>query len=152
LADETALEPYPVEEIPGSATLFMRVAADIVARAPAGKVPPGAFRVRADPEGKRKPGVSVDWDKYADAQFTCKDPSRFSVAKMLAQDVRSVPNCELVHTPIRAATDDNRAHCDIYGPLRADTKRLKLEEETRVKLARCADWAELPRSGPATTT
>jgi hypothetical protein len=136
-----AVGEYPVEEIPASATLFMRVPDDIVkgARLPPEDVPPSAFRAFPDPAGILPLGVSTNWDRYSDAQSTISDPKRFGVVAISVAGVRRIQDCSVAHTPLRRADVDNRAHAHIYGPLQKN----KLHPEVRVKLARgdVSQWA-----------
>jgi hypothetical protein len=101
---------WPIEEIPDSDSLFMRIHRfDLDA---SGRPKPGAFR--NSPKGAA--GMSVDWDRYATPEKTRRrgrqEPSNYAVISLDAGRVRTVPGQTVEHRP----EPDNRAHSEVLGP------------------------------------
>jgi hypothetical protein len=100
---------FPVEDIPGEATLYLRVHAK-------------HFIDFGDPPMKRPssacfrhPNMSVNWSKYSTAVETAKDSSAAVVA-LIAQDCISLRQT-VVHAPIQEGEPDgpNQAHSEVRG-------------------------------------
>jgi hypothetical protein len=120
MAEEPELS-WPVEIIPGTDELFMRVHRTFVVN---GNLIPGVFR---DHGGS----MSTDWNKYSTSNDTLarsKKPADNGVIGMNVGEVRAVQPLEVIHKPLT----DNRAHADVSG---------EKSTEVRVKLLRIVTWA-----------
>jgi hypothetical protein len=121
---------WPVEDIPDSDTLFLRVHRQHIREDRS--VRPAAFQDRGD-------GMSTDWSKYASASTTRfhplkNGPENYGVLQMNVGEVRGVDALRVVHEPIKdhPTLPDNRAHSEVFE---------EKTEEVRTKLGRLAQWA-----------
>ena len=115
---------WPVEKIPDTDKLFMRVERSYVRN---GEFIPGAFRNNPPDDG----GMSTDWENYStpeDTRERARIPANNGVIEMLVEDVRKIPGQSVKHTPAL----DNRSHTDVYGAKNT---------EVRLKFLRIAKWA-----------
>lgn len=100
---------FPIEDIPGEASLFLRVHKDhfVPSNDPALKRPSSACFKRFN--------MSVNWEKYSTAAATAKESSAAVVA-LVAKDCRSLQQ-EVMHSPIESGEPDgpNQAHADVRG-------------------------------------
>jgi hypothetical protein len=105
---------WPIEDIPNSSALFLRVAQggcpDLVLH-------PGVFK-------ENKGSMSVDWVRYSSAHQTRARqgrPERFGIVELDAGIIRTlldvVPQLTVTHEPVQnhSTLMDNRAHSAVYG-------------------------------------
>lgn len=102
---------WPVEYIPDPDGLFYRIPVGWIA--PDQKVAPGVFK-------ENKGSISTDWEKYSTAPETRARPGRperFAVVKMIAGEIRAIPELTVTHAPVQGieGQPDNRAHTCIHG-------------------------------------
>src|SRR5438552_4190603 len=123
---------WPKEDIPDTASMFMRVHKTFIAGDDVG---PHAFR----DHGR---GLSVDWNKYSTALQTrdrARNPAHNGVITMVAGAVRAIEALVVEHEPIQENSFDekgapvkaNRAHSEVIG---------EKTTEVRVKLSRIWSW------------
>ena len=125
MADQSGLTPWPVERIPDSDSLYMRVHRAWLK--PNGNVARGAFQNHGR-------GMSTDWSKYSTAEDTRgrgKSPPDNAVVRMVAGQVRAIPGQRVEHSPLL----ENRAHADVVG---------EKDTEIRVLLGRIAEFLFRP--------
>src|SRR5579871_912154 len=106
---------WQTELIPDSASLFRRVHRSLLR---GDEVTTGAFQ-----NSKGESGMSVDWAAYSSAEESrnrAKNPSDNAIIRLVAGQVRQVPNQSVQHSPI----DANRSHTTVEG-----------EKTPRVRLA-----------------
>jgi len=119
---------WPVEQIPGEDTLYMRVH-DAHRK-------PGTHEISVGAFVNRSTGMSTDWAKYSTPQETRdrakKNLERNAVVSFVVAEVRGIPEQQVEHTP--DPDDDNRAHTEVLGPK---------SEEVRVQLRRLAKWTDI---------
>lgn len=116
---------WPVEEIPGTDTLYVRVHQHWLRD---GHVLPGCFQNRPD---EATGAMSSDWAKYATAEETrqhARRPEMNAVVALNVGQVRAIPEQRVVHTPVQddPVLPDNRAHSDIAGPKETDPEIRRL--------------------------
>ncbi len=112
------VDEWEVEVIPDPACLYMRIHQNSIQN---GTIVPGAFKNRGN-------GMSVDWDKYStpeESRRRARKPAENGIVRLVASDVRAVPNQEVIHSP--DLERHNRAHSEVVG---------EKDEETRIKLRR----------------
>ncbi len=124
MAPEKEVKQWPIEDIPNSGQLFMRVHEMWIQ---SNDVMPGVFRNHGD-------GMSTDWNKYSTPQETLnrasehgKDPDRYGVIQMNVGQVRAIPKQSVTHTPLPS----NRSHTDVFG---------EKDSEARLKFSRIYSW------------
>jgi hypothetical protein len=105
---------WPVEEIPDSGTLYMRVHRQWIR--PDGTLWPVCFKNRPDDSG----GMSTDWDRYSmpdETRARARRPADNAVIAMNVGAVRAIPDQRVQHSPIfgHPQLPDNRAHTDVFG-------------------------------------
>src|SRR5258708_39074268 len=90
---------WPVESIPDTDGLFFRVHVNDTDGN--GHPIPGAFR--NSPKTDPHPGMSVNWDRYSDAegarQGASKPPSHYAVVRLIAGRVREIRGQTVTHEP-----------------------------------------------------
>lgn len=130
MANTPVTGPWPVEDIPDTDRIFMRIHETHV-KPKDGSISTGAFVDRGD-------AMSTDWEKYRIPQQTrdaAKKPEKNGVVAMNVGKVRKIesPRQEVEHTPLHGHKEipDNRAHTDVRG---------EKTEEVRLKLRRIATW------------
>ena len=117
---QLALGKWPVEQIPGPDSLFMRIHRNWVIN---GAPMPGAFR-------NRDRGMSTNWSKHSTPEETRQQgvkPEENGVIRMQVRQVRSIKSQVVEHTPKPL----NRAHTDVAG---------EKDSEARLKFLRIYDW------------
>jgi hypothetical protein len=128
VAGNSGLIGFPVEEIPNEDWLYLRV---FHAHVEDGEPTAAAFRDHVS-EGRR-PGMSVNWNRYATAEETrsqgSQGPEKYGVVKMLAGEVRRIQGLSVEHDP---EWPNNRAHSEVYGN--------KRDQEVKVRLMRACYW------------
>jgi len=129
--------PWPVEEIPDEARMFVRVHRKSLCGWNGPKhLVPGKVVFRSEDQ-------SCDWCEYAsaaDTQAGGRQPAEeYFVAVIEAGRARSVEEQEVVHCPVqRTAPQPNRAHSEIRGPKKGT------DPAARLVLGRKALWAIPP--------
>ncbi len=132
LAGADGVSEWPVEDIPDTAELFMRVLHNHIED---GKPMPGAFRVRGEEEQQ---GMSTDWNKYSTPIETRnrirqdRSATEYGVLGMNVGVARSVPNQAILHAPIV----ENRAHTNVTGPIGAKNQKT----EIRLRFMQISYW------------
>lgn len=116
---------WPVEEIPDTDTLYLRVHQQWLRD---GQVLPGCFQNRPD---EATGAMSSDWAKYATAEETrqrARRPEVNAVVALYVGEVRAIPEQHIVHSPVQddPVLPDNRAHTDIAGPKETDPEIRRL--------------------------
>jgi hypothetical protein len=112
---------WPVEEIPDSDDLYMRVHKMFVLE---GELQPSVFRNHGD-------GMSTHWSKYCTAETALTFAKRSAdngVVSLRVGSVRAVP-LSVEHTPSEVTSD--RSHADVRGAKTA---------EARLRLLDIATW------------
>lgn len=135
---------WPVEHIPDSDRLFMRVHRNDIKD---GRPAVGVFRNRG--EGVDA-GMSTDWSRYATPEETkgrAPAPAKNAVIEMVVGDVRRIPEQVVEHAP--DPERGNRAHTNVKGPKKANFAGTQV----RYKFLSIWRWAiELePTDGPPVT-
>lgn len=125
LASRKKIKQWPIENIPNSAHLFMRVHKMWIQNDKI--VSPGVFQ-------NHENGMSTDWNKYSTPQETLKrvssygkDPNNYGVIHLNVGQVRDIPTQSVTHVPL----PDNRSHTNVCG---------EKDTEARVKFGRIYDW------------
>lgn len=141
MVDAVAPADWPVEEIPGTARLFVRVHQDNWRD---GRPKEGAFRFRgATPTADGS--LSSNWDKYSDPEDTrvrSKEPHRNGVISLNVGFLTDELRLRVQHSPDHCLTRDpttpwvrpNRAHTDVWS-LESPEIRVLLRRECRVERA-----------------
>lgn len=128
------LIPWPSEDIPDDATLYLRVHPNNLDRQ--GKPTAGAFRNLPD---KHVDGMSTDWSKYSTPEETLRrgrDSADYSIIRLGVNHVRAIPDQVVKHTPVNEPPDErNRAHTEVFGPKNPETRALYYRICRRVALA-----------------
>lgn len=125
MADGITDGPWPIEEIPDSDTVYMRVLA-IHTTEVGGRLVPTSPAIRNHGDQSGPDGMSTDWDRYATADSTRRGSPRrpasdYGVVSFSVVGVRAIPGQTVIQSPINhdpAAPDlpNNRAHTDVFGP------------------------------------
>ena len=120
MADAPVIE-WPIEAIPDSAGLFLRVL-DINVHSD-GTLMPGAIRPTLS-DG----ALSLDWNKYSTPEDTQQraqnnPPRRYGVVEFNAGSVRSIDGLSVEHTPDRKTM--NRAHSSLLGLSDSEAQKTK---------------------------
>jgi hypothetical protein len=124
VANQEDLNVWPVEQIPNTDTLYMRVHRSFVTD---GDFDMGVFR---DQDG----GMSTEWGKYAtptDVRNRSKNPADNGVIEMIVADIISISGLTVQHSPDQQS--GARGHTDVFGNKKAPGVRLKLK--------RIAQWS-----------
>ncbi|MGH2531680.1 MAG: hypothetical protein ACRDJW_05180 [Thermomicrobiales bacterium] len=131
-------EPWPVESIPDSATVYMRVHKQYIKR---GQISASCFKNQADPTSPRA-GRSTDWSTYSTPE-ECRDRARHprdnAVIELVVGDIRSIEGQSVEHTPIPNAPErkGNRAHTDVFGDKDDLEVKLRFRRCSKLILALC---------------
>lgn len=146
--------PFPIEEVPNEAVLYVRVHKDKIQKKglQTGFPNPGAFK--NTPE--TGPDLSSDWEKHSTPQESrarigreyrpskpgeFKNPLDFYIVSFVVQDIYDLElNQQVEHSPMQDNFPDelegkpwNQSHCSIIGDA----------EERRVRMIDIAKW-EIP--------
>jgi hypothetical protein len=117
------MSEWPIEEIPDSDKLYMRVHVNSLIGPEKKDMHPGIFR-------EREGSVSVDWEQYStpeESRLRAPKPLSNGIIALKTGEVRSIEDLQVKHDP--DLSRNNRSHSGIYGvddEIRKVQNRLKL--------------------------
>ena len=130
LADGLADQSWPIEEIPDTAKLYLRVHRNDIN--PDGSLKPGAFKNR--PQDVPGSGMSTDWNKYAsplESRSRARNPSDNAIVSLGVASIRQIETQTVAHTP--DVERRNRAHSEVFGEKNVEV-RVKLLMRYKVEI------------------